>query len=79
MNSKNEISSTLLQKPPGRFKDYFRVISRVNIFSKFNDYDKNLEMIKFLTQFDSNIHNHIQSFIIMINLNDITEIDILHT
>ena len=46
-------------------------ILRLNRLSKFNDCDKNLKMIKFLIQFGSNIYNRTQSFIIMINLNDI--------
>ena len=52
------------------FRNHFRIISRVNRLSKFNDRDENLKMIKFLIQFDSNIHNRTQSFITMINLND---------
>ena len=42
----------------------------MNRFSKFNDHDGNLKVIKFLTQFGSNIYNRTQSFIIIINLND---------
>ena len=53
------------------FRDHFRVISRMNRLSKFNDHDGNLKVVKFLTQFGSNIHNRTQPFITMINLNDI--------
>ena len=70
VNSKNEISSTMSQRRSELFRDHFRIISRVNKLSKFNDRDENFKVIKFLTQFDSNIHNRIQSFVTMINLND---------
>ena len=70
VNSRNEISSTISQRRSELFRNYFRVISRVNRFSKFNDRDENFKVIRFLTQFDSNIHNRTQSFITIINLND---------
>ena len=70
VNSKNEISSTMSQKRFELFRNHFRVISQVNKLSKFNDRDKNLKVIRFLIQFDSNIHNRTQSFIIIINLNN---------
>ena len=70
VNSRNEISSTMSQRRSELFKDYSRTILRVNRLSKFNDRDGNLKVIRFLTQFDLNIHNRTQSFITMINLND---------
>ena len=70
MNSRNEISSMMSQRRSELFRNHSRTISRVNRLSKFNDRDRNLKMIRFLTQFDSNIHNRIQSFITMINLNN---------
>ena len=70
VNSKNEIGSTMSQRRSELFKSHSKVISRVNKLSKFNDRDENSKTIRFLTQSDSNIHNCIQSFIIMINLNN---------
>ena len=70
MNSKNEVSSTMLQRRSGLSRSHSRVILRVNKLSKFNDHDENFKIIRFLIQFGSNIHNRIQSFITMINLND---------
>ena len=70
VNSTNEISSTMSQRRSELFKNHFRVISRMNKLSKFNDCDKIFKVIRFLTQFDLNIYNRIQYFIIMINLND---------
>ena len=70
MNSKNKISSTMSQKRSELFRDHFRTISRVNRLLKFNDRDGIFKVIKFLTQFGSNVLNRTQSFIIMINLNN---------
>ena len=70
MNSKNKISSAISQRCSELFKRHFRAISRVNRLSKFNNRDRNFKVIRLLTQFGSNIHNRIQSFITIINLND---------
>ena len=71
VNSRNEISSTMLQRRSELFRNHFRVISRVNNFLKFNNHDKNFKVVKGLTEFDLNIHNRTQSLITMINLNNI--------
>ena len=70
VNSKNEISSIMSRRRLKLFRNHFRAISRVNRLSKFNDRDENLKVIRFLTQFGSNMHHRTQSFITMINLND---------
>ena len=70
VNSKKEVSSTMSQRRSELFRSYFRAISRVNKFSKFNDRDENLKVIRVLIQFGSNIHNRTHSFITRINLND---------
>ena len=70
VNSKNEISSAMSQRRSGLFRNHFRAISRVKRLSKFNEYDGNLKIVRFLTQFGSNIYNRTQSLITMINLNN---------
>ena len=70
MNSKNKVNSTMSQRCVKLFGSHSRIISRVNRLSKYNDRDKIFKIIKFLTQFDLNIDNRIQSFITIINLND---------
>ena len=58
------------QRRSEMFRNHFRVISQVSKLLKFNDRDENFKMIRFLTQFDSNIYNRTQSFITIIHLND---------
>ena len=57
VNSKNKISSTILQRRSELFKNHVRVILQMNRLSKFNDRDKNFKVIRFLIQFGLNIHN----------------------